>query len=162
MSESVGRRPSAPPWIVPALAFAAFGGLVGWRIGAGALAAGLGAIVGVLFALVAAYLLVLALRLAQPRLGGDAARQAVATGFLLLLPFAVLSMAAELYLGWSASQAFSSAGLMTAGGAVGVEVARRGGGRWRSMLVPSLLCFALASLWTIAGASIPGLLGVAK
>ena len=38
---------------------------------------------------------------------------------------------------------------MTAGGAVGVEVVRRGGGRLRSMLVPSTVAFALSTAWVV-------------
>ena len=81
---------------------------------------------------------------------------------LLLLPFAVLALVAELLLGWNASQTFSSAatrddinyvassaGLMTACGAVGVEVSRRGGGTLRSMLVPTAIAVALAAAWMI-------------
>lgn len=135
-------------WAAPVASFAAFGALVGWRIGDSSLvAAGLGAVLGALFALLGTYLLVLVLVLANPRLGRDVVGEATATGLLLLLPFAVLALAAELALGWNASQTFSSAGLMTACGAVGVEVGRRGGAGLRSVLVPTVIAFLLSTAW---------------
>jgi hypothetical protein len=131
------------------LAFAAFGGLVGWRMGASALSSGAGVVAGAAFAFAGTYLLVLALTLAHPGLGRAAVLEAAATGFLLILPFAILALAAELLLGWKASQVFSSSGLMTACGAVGVEVARRGGGKLRSMLVPTVTAFLLSTAWVV-------------
>jgi uncharacterized membrane protein (UPF0136 family) len=138
-----------PHWAAPVLAFAAFGGLVGWRIGASPLSTASGLVVGAAFAFAATYLLVGAITLAHPGLGREAVLEAASTGLLLLLPFAVLALVAELILGWNASQTFSSAGLMTACGAVGVEVSRRGGGTLRSMLVPTAIAVALAAAWMI-------------
>lgn len=138
-----------PHWTAPVLAFAAFGGLVGWRMGASALSSGAGVVAGAAFAFAGTYLLVLALTLAHPGLGRAAVLEAAATGFLLILPFAILALAAELLLGWKASQVFSSSGLMTACGAVGVEVARRGGGKLRSMLVPTVTAFLLSTAWVV-------------
>ena len=147
MSESIDRRFPAQLWIAPALAFAAFGALVGWRIDGSVVAAGLGVIAGALFASLGTYLLVLALGLANPNLGRDVMREATATGLLLLLPFAALALAAELLLGWNASQVFSSAGLMTACGAVGVEISRRGGAGLRGVLVPTIIALLLSTAW---------------
>jgi uncharacterized membrane protein (UPF0136 family) len=138
-----------PHWAAPVLAFAAFGGLVGWRIGVSPLSTASGLVVGAAFAFAATYLLVGAITLAHPGLGREAVLEAASTGLLLLLPFAVLALVAELLLGWNASQTFSSAGLMTACGAVGVEVSRRGGGTLRSMLVPTAIAVALAAAWMI-------------
>jgi hypothetical protein len=138
-----------PHWTAPVLAFAAFGGLVGWRMGASPLSAAVGLVVGAAFAFGATYLLVQAIHLTHPGLGRDAVQEAASNGLLLILPFAVLALVAELLLGWNASQTFSSAGLMTACGAVGVEVSRRGGGRLRSMLVPTAMAVALAAVWMI-------------
>jgi hypothetical protein len=138
-----------PHWTAPVLAFAAFGGLVGWRMGASPLSSAVGLVVGAAFAFGATYLLVQAIHVAHPGLGRDAIQEAASNGLLLILPFAVLALVAELLLGWNASQTFSSAGLMTACGAVGVEVSRRGGGRLRSMLVPTGIAFAMATAWMI-------------
>ena len=138
-----------PHWTAPVLAFVAFGGLVGWRMGASALSSGAGVVAGAAFAFAGTYLLIQALTLAHPGLARAAVLEAAATGLLLLLPFAILALAAEILLGWKASQVFSSAGLMTACGAVGVEVGRRGGGKLRSMLVPSAIAFALSAAWVL-------------
>ena len=123
-----------PHWTAPVLAFAAFGGLVGWRMGASPLSCGVGLLVGAAFAFGATYLLVGAIHLTHPGLGRDTVQEAASNGLLLLLPFAVLALVAELLLGWNASKTFSSAGLMPACGAVGVEVSRRGGGPDRHCL----------------------------
>ena len=104
---------------------------------------------GAAFAFGATYLLIGAIHLTHPGLGRDAVQEAAANGLLLLLPFAVLALVAELLLGWNASQTFSSAGLMTACGAVGVEVSRRGGGQLRSMLVPTAIAFATAAVCAV-------------
>jgi hypothetical protein len=138
-----------PHWTAPVLAFAAFGGLVGWRMGASALSTGAGVVAGAAFAFAGAYLLVLALARVNRGLGRVAVIEAAATGFMLILPFAILALAAEILLGWKASQVFSSSGLMTAFAAVGVEVARRGGGRLRSMLVPTVTAFLLSTAWVV-------------
>jgi hypothetical protein len=150
LNQPVGRTPTTLPyWTAPALGFAAFGGLVGWRMGPTALAAAVGVAGGAVFAVVAASLLVFVLGLANPNLGREALREAAETGFLLILPFAALALAAELALGWQASQVFSSAALMTSGGAVGMEVARRGGGALRSALVPSAVALLLSAAWVV-------------
>lgn len=152
MNESAGRTPAVLPyWSVPALAFAAFGGLVGWRMAAGALAVGSGVAAGVLFGFLVSSLLVVALGIAFPGLGRAAVIEAAETGFVLLLPFAILALAAELLLGWQASQVFSSAALMTAGGTIGLEVARRGGGQLRSIFVPSAVAFLFSGAWVTLG-----------
>jgi hypothetical protein len=150
-------RAALPHWAVPVVAFAAFGGLIGWRVGASPVSTVLGVAVGVAFAFAGAFALTLALALANPHLGRPAVREAAATGFLLILPFMILALAAEILLGWNASQVFSSAGLMTACGAVGVEVGRRGGGKLRSMLVPMVIAFLLSTAWVM----LSGLAGAA-
>jgi hypothetical protein len=152
LTESLERTSAAssaalPFWTGPVLAFAAFGGLVVWRMGASALAAGSGVVVGALFGFLVSYVLVLALSSTNPSLGRAAVTEAAETGFLLILPFAILALAAELLLGWQASQVFSSAALMTSGGAVGIEVVRRGGGQVRGVLVPSAVAFLLSAAW---------------
>ncbi|NPV58273.1 MAG: hypothetical protein HPY75_01265 [Actinobacteria bacterium] len=58
--------------------------------------------------------------------GFGGAWDAVARGFLLLVPFALLALLADLAFGWSAATAFMQAAIMTSGAAVG-----------RSSLVPT-------------------------
>jgi hypothetical protein len=136
-------------WAAPAAAFAAFGGLVGWRVVHNAIGGGIGAIFGAVFALLAVHLLVMILRLTNSKADRDGISQAAGTGLLLLLPFAALALVAELLLGWNASQAFASAALVTACGGVGAEVVRRGGGGLRSVLVPAVLAFLLSAAWIL-------------
>ncbi len=143
------RMLSARVWAAPAAAFAAFGGLVGWRVVHNAIGGGVGAIFGALFAFLAVQLLVMILRLVNPRMDRDGISKAAATGLLMLLPFAALALVAELLLGWNASQAFASAALVTACGAVGAEVGRRGGGGLRSVLVPAVIAFLLSTAWVL-------------
>lgn len=134
-------------WAAPVLAFAAFGALVGARASSNlAVVAGV-VVVGVLFAFLGTHLLVLVLAAAHRQLDSAALHQAAAIGLLLLAPFAALALVAELLLGWNASQVFSSAGLMTACGAVGVELGRRGGMSLRGALLPTIIAFLLSMAW---------------
>lgn len=144
-------------WIAPVLAFAAFGALLGGRTNGQLVAIVALVIIGVLFAFLGAHLLVLVLRAAHPKLESTSVQQATAIGLLLVAPFAVLALAAELLLGWNASQVFSSAGLMTACGAVGAEVGRRGGTGLRSVLVPTVIAFGLSTTWVILAVMARGL-----
>lgn len=72
---------------------------------------------------------------------------ACALGFLALVPFTALALVAELMLGWSAAQVFTSAGLMAAGGAAGMELSRQGASGKTATLLPALLGFALSFGW---------------
>ncbi len=143
------RMLSARVWAAPAAAFAAFGGLVRWRVIHNAIGGGIGAIIGVIFGLLAVHLLVMILRLANSKTDRDRISRAAGTGLLLLLPFAALALVAELLLGWNASQAFASTALVAACGAAGAEVGRRGGAGLRSVLVPAVSAFLLSTAWVL-------------
>lgn len=82
---------------------------------------------------------------------------AMGRGFLMMVPFTVLAAMAEIYLGWSAVQAFTSSGMMMAGAAVGVEMAKLGGGRITSMVVPVGGAFVLSAAWLFASAMAQGI-----
>lgn len=142
-----GRLLPVSVWVAPVLAFAAFGALVGTRVSSNLVAVAAAVTIGALFAFLATHLLVLVLGAAHPQLAADKVHEAAAIGLLLLAPFAVLALVAELLLGWNASQVFSSAGLMTACGAVGAELGRRGGTGLRSVLVPTVIGFLLSTAW---------------
>ena len=139
------RMLSARVWAAPAAAFAAFGGLVRWRVIHNAIGGGIGAIIG----LRAVHLLVMILRLANSKTDRDGISRAAGTGLLLLLPFAALALVAELLLGWNASQAFASTALVAACGAAGAEVGRRGGAGLRNVLVPAVSAFLLSTAWVL-------------
>lgn len=81
--------------------------------------------------------------------GAAAIRRAVDTGFLMLIPFTVLAAFAELRLGWSAVQAFASAGLMISGAMAGAELAKLGKQNWFAALLPSLGTAILAAAWIV-------------
>lgn len=84
---------------------------------------------------------------------------AVNTGFMLLVPFTVLAVAAELALGWNAVQVFTSAGIMTAGATIGTELARAGKRSVIQGLLPSAAAFTLSALWMILGLAARALAG---
>jgi hypothetical protein len=78
--------------------------------------------------------------------------QALGKGFILMFPFTVLALLAELALGWNATQAFTSAGIMTAGAAVGAELIKSGGGKVSSWVLPSLGAVAFSAIWILLSA----------
>lgn len=81
--------------------------------------------------------------------GYSAIKNAMGNGFLLLLPFTVLALVAELYLGWNAVQAFTAAGIMTGGATAGMELAKAGSGKLAGMILPSLGAFVLSGAWML-------------
>ena len=91
--------------------------------------------------------------------GGMAALTPVATGMLMVVPFTVLALVAELALGWSAAQAFAAAGLMTGAGAVGMEVSRLGSSKLLNSLVPAGGGVLFVVIWMLASALIQGVSG---
>ncbi len=91
--------------------------------------------------------------------GGGAALVPVATGMLMLVPFTVLALVAELALGWSAAQAFAAAGIMTGAGAVGMEIGRLGPRKLLNSLVPAAGGVLLIVLWTLLSALAQGVRG---
>lgn len=159
--EASESRPSGPGALVLGGAcFGVFGLLMGWRLAGidawdatwavvGVVLAGLA---GGVFGAAAGAILGAAAGLGArgPRAG--AGRELAAGGIVMLVPFVVLAAAAEILLGWSASVAFASAGLMTSGGAIGVEVVRRGGQGRRATLVPVVAAALLATAWTAIAA----------
>lgn len=76
--------------------------------------------------------------------GFSGAWDAVARGFLTLVPFALL---ADLAFGWYAATAFMQAAVMTSGAAMGAEVMRRSGQRILHMIAPVLGAFAFSVAW---------------
>ena len=74
---------------------------------------------------------------------------AVAHGFMLLFPFTVLALLAEMVLGWQAIQAFCSAGIMAGTATAGAEIAKLGGGRIRSMAIPALWGMVMTTAWML-------------
>ncbi len=88
--------------------------------------------------------------------GGVAALVAVSSGMLMVLPFTVLALIAELVLGWSAAQAFATAGVMTGAAGVGVEMSRLGPPKLANALLPALCGGLLVAAWIAAGLLLQG------
>ena len=84
--------------------------------------------------------------------GSPAIKEAIFKGFLLMVPFTVLALMADLWLKWSAVQAFTSAGIMTASAAVGADLVKLGGRKLFSMVLPSLFAFGFSAVWMILSA----------
>ena len=74
---------------------------------------------------------------------------AASEGLLLLLPFTILALLAELLLGWNAAQAFAAAGLMASAPGMGAAAMKRGGNRWANLILPSLAGLALSAAWML-------------
>jgi len=91
--------------------------------------------------------------------GALAALGAVASSMLMLLPFAVLALIAELALGWQAVQAFASAGIMVGAAGIGGEMARLGPPRALNTLVPLGAGGLFAGAWVVFGALVQGVTG---
>lgn len=81
--------------------------------------------------------------------GASAVSAAVNQGFLLLAPFTVLALLAELGLGWDAAAGFASAGIVSATGAAGAELLRLGGKRLPALLLPMLTGIAMSAAWLV-------------
>jgi hypothetical protein len=79
--------------------------------------------------------------------GYPSALDAVGRGFLIILPFTLLAILAEFIFKWGATQAFTQAGIMTAGAAVGMEVMRRSGQKIRYMIIPMVGAIAFSMAW---------------
>ena len=76
-------------------------------------------------------------------------RWIVNRGFLLMLPFTVLALVATIGLDWQVTSTFASAGIMTSSTAVGVELARLGGGKISSSLLPMLGGIVTTTAWML-------------
>jgi len=85
----------------------------------------------------------------QPRDDGSSIGRAASDGALVLLPFTVLALLAELLLGWNATQAFASAAIMASSAAIGASAGRLGGRRWASSIGLSLAGVLLSASWMV-------------
>ncbi|MDI6831943.1 MAG: hypothetical protein QME88_11500 [Actinomycetota bacterium] len=79
--------------------------------------------------------------------GYASAWDAVSRGYLLLVPFALLALLADLAFGWSAATAFMQAAVMTSGAAVGAELMRAGEPKLRYMIAPMAGAFLFSIIW---------------
>ena len=137
--------------LVVVFCFAVLSWLNGRYVGAGAGQVALYTLLGLALALVCLTGLAGLILASDAPLRRDAgwpgAFGAVARGFLILLPFTLLALLAELAFKWGAAQAFTQAGIMTSGAAVGAEVMRRSGQKLKYMIAPMAGAFAFSILW---------------
>lgn len=76
-------------------------------------------------------------------------RSAVIHGFILIIPFALLSLISSVFLNWNGAASFSSSGIMICGGAAGMEIIQKGGSRKINGLIPGLISAALSAGWLL-------------
>jgi hypothetical protein len=77
----------------------------------------------------------------------------VARGFLMILPFMLLALVAELFLDWNSAQVFTQAGIMACGSVVGAEVVKSSGGKIMHMVAPVAGAFIFSFLWMLLSAA---------
>lgn len=137
--------------LVQYLCFAVLGGLTARHISDEPKMIAGGVFAGVIFSIVSSFALAGFLHATNPQVrqqqGFMGAWQSFNTGFMMLIPFTVLALVAETVLGWNAVQVFASAGIMTAGATVGVELAKLGKGGFITGLLPAGAAFFLSALW---------------
>lgn len=93
----------------------------------------------------------------RDRFGEDIIHRVVTRQFLLMIPFVVLGMVAQLFLGWDAAQSFAAGGLLVVGASLGNELTSLGG-RWvKSLLLSAGSTFFFAALWILLTALVGGL-----
>lgn len=149
-------RAVSPIWAVLCFGLAGGQSAAPWR---GPLAIVLATMAGLMLGALMLGLLHVGLALLLGRIGWRNVRNAIARGFLLMVPFIILAFAARWILGWYGTDAFISAGILTSAAGVGSELARYGGNRLWSAVLPMLGGVVLASVWTIAAVYLAYLLG---
>lgn len=83
-----------------------------------------------------------------------AAAGALEQGVLFMIPFAVLAVLADVWLGWHSAQAFFSAGLSTMAISSGAVIIKQGGHKFGSIIFPLVLAFAGSVAWMLIAAKV--------
>ncbi|NLT35151.1 MAG: hypothetical protein GXX83_04570 [Gaiellales bacterium] len=81
--------------------------------------------------------------------GYGAVWDAVVRGFLVVIPFTVMALLAELAYEWLAAQAFVQASIMTSGAAAGAELMRQAGRKTRYLIVSVIVAFVFSGVWAV-------------
>ncbi len=84
--------------------------------------------------------------------GSLAVRLATHRPLALLVPFTVLALFSQLFLGWHAALSFLSAGIMASGGAIGVELVALGARKVTGVFLPLVLAMMLSGFLALVGA----------
>ncbi|RJP35388.1 MAG: hypothetical protein C4536_00810 [Actinobacteria bacterium] len=77
----------------------------------------------------------------------------VVRGFLMMLPFMLMALVAELFLDWNSAQVFTQAGIMACGSVAGAEVVKSSGGKIVNMIAPVAGAFLFSFLWMLLSAA---------
>jgi hypothetical protein len=137
--------------LVQYLCFAILGGLTARHISDDPKMIAGGVFAGIIFSIFSSFAGAGFLHVTSPQVrkqqGFAGAWQSFNTGFMMLIPFTVLALIAELALGWNAVQVFASAGIMTAGATMGVELAKLGKRGFIAGLLPTGAAFFLSASW---------------
>lgn len=88
------------------------------------------------------------------RLGRAGVNDAVGRGFTLLIPFTVLALLADFVLGWDATQAFTSAGVMAAAASLSADLMRQGARKFTGFALPMLGAFGFSMVWMVLGSAV--------
>ena len=83
------------------------------------------------------------------------ARDAVGTGMLFMIPFAVLAVLALAILGWNAVMPFASAAITTAAATSGTEAMKRGAKGLKNVMIPTLVAMVLSTVWMMLTGIMP-------
>jgi hypothetical protein len=82
------------------------------------------------------------------------AADALEHGILFLIPFVVLALLADLWLGWHSAQTFFSAGLSSVAITSGSVMLKNGGPRITSIIIPMIWALAGGLAWMLITAKI--------
>jgi hypothetical protein len=97
----------------------------------------------------------------NPRLreqyGDDVIHRVTARQFLMLLPFVLMGIVSQFFMGWDAAQAFTICGLLVAAANLGAELVRLGGKKVPNILLATGSAFVFSLLWLVVTISLAGL-----
>lgn len=114
-----------------------------------------GLVIGLLFGMITTLFLKTLLLLFNPSakkdLGSKAFKDVVNRGMLFLIPFAIMSLIATLYLHWDVNGSFISVALMTSGIGCNTELGKvTGKPMFKNTIVTTVIAGLFSGLWLIA------------
>jgi hypothetical protein len=113
-----------------------------------------GILIGIAFGLVYNFVLKLILGVANKDLkkqhGSKIVSLGISKGLLFIVPFAIMALLAAYVMGWTITTGFVSAGLMTAGATITMELEKiKGNGTVKNSLLPIGISFVFATIWAV-------------
>lgn len=105
---------------------------------------------GILYKFVLGFLLGVSNRDLKQEHGKKIVKYCISKGLLFLVPFAVIALLAAYVMDWTITTGFVSAGLMTAGASITLELEKvKGKGAVKNSLLPLGVSFVFSSIWAI-------------